>query len=649
MSQEFFIYLACIPVLGILAQLLAWWTRLPSILLLLVFGILLGFVFNPDQLLHDIYASQNPQGELGGSVRSSIEPGTSGSASTVATRSNVAAAILFPIVSLSVAVILFEGGLTLRMSDLKESGGIVLRLVSLGALFSWALTGLAAWGILGLDWRIATLLGAIMVVTGPTVVIPLLRHIRPNRRIGAIVKWEGIVIDPVGAILAVLVFEHLFSHLERGTDYNSLATIMVLLKSVVIGVGLAWISAALLVKAVKSYWIPDFLHGVSFLAVAIGAFAVSNVLQHESGLVTVTAMGIFLANQKQVSIDHVIEFKEHLGVFLVSCLFIVLGSRLRPEVMLDIGWQGLVFLIIMIVIVRPISIWLATIGSKINFRERLFISCLAPRGIVSAAVTSVFALKLVSLSSTNPAFAEFSSDARKLVPISFLIIVGTVAIYGLTAAPLARRLGLADINPQGILIAGASAWIRSLAAELKKHGIAVALVDTNYRNISAAKMEGLRAHCMSILSEHIEEESDLSGIGRMLAMTSNDEVNVLATHEYEHLFGRKNVFQLQPRKSSFGSRPSLGERLDGRILFGNDWTEDRLAAAFDQGFQIKSTQLTEEFTYDDYMETYNDEAIVLMALNKDKKLEIMASDSEFEPKAGMTLISLAPVQPSQSV
>ncbi len=633
MVSQLFIYLACVPVLGILAQLLAWWTRLPSILLLLAFGILLGFVFDPDQLLEDLYQPTTPHGT------ESVD-GTGSDAEASNPQSNVGAKILFPIVSLSVAIILFEGGLSLRFSELKESGGIVLRLVTLGAIVSWILTALAARFLLGLDWRVAILLGAILVVTGPTVVVPLLRHVRPNRRIGSILKWEGIVIDPVGAILAVLVFDQLFSPLFYGHAAGSSVAIFGLVKTLVIGLGFGWFFAFILTWAVKLYWIPDFLHGVSFLSVAIGTFALSNWLQHESGLLTVTAMGIFLANQKRVSIDHVVEFKENLGVFLISCLFIVLGSRLDPNVILDIGWPGLGFLVFMVLIARPISVWVATIGGKINNKERLFISFLAPRGIVSAAVTSVFALEILSFSSGNESMTALALDAEKLVPITFLIIVGTVAIYGLGAAPLAKRLGLSDMNPQGILFAGASVWIREIALELQKHGIAVTLVDTNYRNVASAKMDGIQAYCTSILSDHIHEESDLSGIGRLMAMTSNDEVNVLATKEYEHLFGRKNVYQLPPRKTAIGNRASLSGKLDARILFDANWDEDRYWSALREGYRVKSTALTEEFTMEHFLEMYDDDALVLMTIENKRTLNIATVRVPLEPKAGQILISL---------
>ncbi len=496
-EHAFFYYLAGVPLLGVAAQWLAWRLRLPSILLLLGIGVAIGGVVHPDELLAHL-AGVDPH------------------ASSLGSR------VLFPIVSLSVAVILFEGGLTLRFHELKEAGSGVLRLVTIGALVSWALTAVAAVLLLDLDVRIAALVGAILVVTGPTVVAPMLRQIQPSRRIASAVKWEGIVIDPIGAVLAVLVFEFVFASAEHA-HFTAIAAM--LFKTILIGGFLGLATAGLLVQSVKRYWVPDFLHGVVFLTAAMGVFALSNLLQEESGLVTVTVLGIALANQKGASIHHVLEFKEHLRVLLISCLFIVLGSRVDPLDVWDLGFGGAAFLAAMILVVRPASVFVATIRSALTYRERIFLAFLAPRGIVAAAVSSVFALKLAAWSGVEIESESLAKQADALVPITFLVIVGTVFVYGLFAAPLARRLKLADPNPQGILFAGAEPGIREIAKQVHAKGIPVLLVDTNYANVAAAKMAGLPAECVSILSEHLREELDLAGIGRLLAMTANDEVN----------------------------------------------------------------------------------------------------------------------------
>ena len=618
-ERPFFYYMTGVPLLGIAAQWLAWRLRLPSILLLLGIGIAVGSFVNPDKLLAHL-------------------------ADVDASTSSFGSRLLFPIVSLSVAVILFEGGLTLRFHELKEAGSGVLRLVTIGALASWVLTAIAAILLLDLDTRIAALVGAILVVTGPTVVAPMLAQIQPTRRVASAVKWEGIVIDPIGAVLAVLVFEFVFAH---AGDAPYVAITMMLLRTVAIGGLLGVATAAVLVQSVKRYWVPDFLHGVTFLTVAMGVFALSNMLQEESGLVTVTVLGVALANQKSVSLRHVLEFKEHLRVFLISCLFIVLGSRMNPVDIWNLGFGGVAFLAAMILVVRPASVFLATIGSALTIQERIFLGFLAPRGIVAAAVSSVFALKLAVWSDVEVVGEAFAKQAEAIVPVTFLVIAGTVFVYGLFAAPLARRLKLSDPNPQGILFAGAERGIREIATHVRAAGFPVLLVDTNYANVAAANMAGLPAECASILSEHLREELDLAGIGRLLAMTANDEVNSLAVREFSHQFGRANVYQLTPSDKGSGKRRSVSEHLRGRSLFHDGLDYAALEHRLEQGAQIKATKLTGEFTYEDFRSRYGVSAIPLFVIDEARKLVVCTIEAAIVPKAGQSIIAL--VEPINDV
>lgn len=611
MDEKLVYYLAGVPLLGIAAQFLAFWTRLPSILILLAFGIMLGAFVNPDQLLAEICDSEESIGHK----------------------------LLFPIVSLSVGVILFEGGLSLRFSELKTAGNAVFRLCVFAAIVTWILTALAAWLVLDLDPKVACLLGAILVVTGPTVVAPLIRYIRPTGRVGSILKWEGIVIDPIGAILAVLVFEYFF---HSGSHAQGLHSILTLVLTMATGVLIGGASAFVLTLFLKRYWIPDHLHGVTVLASALAAFAFSNMLQHESGLVTVTVMGIFLANQKQVSIEHIVEFKENLGVFLISCLFIVLGSRLDIAQLWDLSIPGLLFLLLLILAIRPLAVFLSTIGSDLTLPEKTFLSFLAPRGIVAAAVTSVFALQVQIYAATREGDTAVAEAAEKLVPITFLVIVGTVAVYGLGAAPLARSLKLASSNPQGILFAGAQKWVCDLAMIVRDMGFDVAVVDTNYSRIARAKMNGLPAYCSSILSDHLPEHLDFSGIGRMLACTNNDGVNTLAAKEYKHYFGSKNSYQLPPFDADSGIRTTIDRRLRGRGLFGKQWDEEEFYLLYQGGYRFKKTKLTQEFDYVHFRKRYGSEALVLFVVDTNNQLLISTVESPLTPEEGQTVVAFVP-------
>lgn len=607
--MDFLIYLALVPALGVTAQWLAWRTKLPSILLLLLFGVCLGhFVVQPDALLADLTGGDETAGPN----------------------------ILFPLVSLSVAIIMFEGGLTLKLSELRESGSSSLRLCTVGAALAFVGNTLAIHWILGFAWHLSFLLGAILVVTGPTVIGPLLRQVKPSRRVASTLKWEGIVIDPIGAVLAVLVYEEVV--LAQSAPHFSSA-----LKSLAItgaiGVGLGVAGGALLTQALRRYWVPDHLHGVTALSLALLLFALSNMIAHESGLIVVTVLGIWLTNQKHFDVEHIIELKENLRTLLIGCLFIVLGSRVNLTDLATIGLPGIGLIFALIFIVRPVSVYLSLLRSPLNYREQTFIAGLAPRGIVAAAVSSVFALSMESRTDLD------IPGSDQLATVTFLVIIGTVAVYGIAAAPLARLLKLAEETSRGVLIAGADAWVRDFAAELKAAGVPVLLVDTNYNKISQARMAGLRGECANILNEHAREDLDLAGIGRLLAMTPNDEVNSLALRECRTLFDSSRLYQLTFKSKNTAGRRGLTKNLMGRELFGEGLTFTRLSEMHAAGASLKTTKLTESFSFADFQEKYGEVTTVLCAITSEGGLNINTVDAPLVPAAGQTILALVSSTP----
>ena len=602
-------YLASVISLGIAAQWLAWRLHLPAILLLLVGGFVLlpTFEFITQQ---DVDAN-----------------------------SLIAAEVLFPIVSLSVAVILFEGGLTLRFAELQGTGTTVFRLVTMGVGVTWILSMCTAHFLLNLPWPLAALIGAILTVSGPTVVGPLLRYVRPEARIGSLAKWEGIVNDPVGAVLAVLVFEAiLIGGFEQALWATAKGIIVTSLTGLSIGVSAAWI----LVQLLKKYLIPDYLQSAVLLATVIALFAVSNAIQHESGLLTVTVLGIALANQKSITLKHIVEFKENLRILLISTLFILLASRVSWDELQGVGWQGLLFLLTLLLI-RPLAVLLSTYGSGLKWREQLFLAWLHPRGIVAAAVASLFALELQHLAHSNdaaPWIQSLSDQANQMVPLTFLVIVGTVAIYGLTISPLAKRLEVAKPDRGGILFAGAERVIREIAKAVQTEGFPVLLVDTNQRHTARARMDGLPAEFGSILSEYVQEELDLSGISRLLAMTTNDEINTLATMELADVFGRAEVYQLAPEKLDAARRNSVPQHLRARLLFHTSVTTEYLRARFREGAIVKRTRITDDFTFTDFQAMYGDSALVMFVVRDPDTLDICVAEITPQPRAGQTVIAL---------
>lgn len=595
MADDLLLGLASIIILGIGAEWLAWRIRLPSILLLLIFGFIAGSVtgfLKPDEMFGDL---------------------------------------LLPIVSLAVAIILFEGGLNLKISELRRIGSVVRNLVTIGALVTWLIGGTAAFFLLNLELPLAILLGAILVVTGPTVIVPLLRHLRPSGQVGSILKWEGIVIDPIGAVLAVLVFEVIIA---SSAQEATAMVITSLLKTIFAGGAIGAGGAIILILLLRSYRIPDFLHSAVTLTMVIGAFTASNLIQNESGLLAATVMGITLANQKSVSIRQISKFKENLSLILISSLFILLAARLNLDNLAQtIGLGSLGFVAVLMLIARPLSVALSTARSSLSLKERLFLSWLAPRGIVAAAITSVFALRLVEAG---------YPQAELLVPLAFIVIAGTVAVYGLTATPVARWLGIAQPHPQGVLIIGAHTWARNIASALQAEGIKVMVADTNWASISTARMAKLPTFHGNILSQYALEEMELGGIGRMLALTSDSDFNSLAVLHFVDIFDRAQLYQLPLEGEKEGDKRTVSRHLRGRLLFGPDLTYGHLSRLFAGGATIKTTSLTEEFDYDDFQVHRASKAIPLFLISQNGNLAVFTTDNPPQPQPGQKLISIIP-------
>ncbi len=595
--QQVLLSLAAIVVMGLGAQWLAWRLKLPSILFLLAAGFAagqsgLGFI--------------DPQALFGEKL-------------------------LFPIVSLSVAIILFEGGLTLRVSELRETGKVVLSLILLGALVTWGLTTASAYWILGFDIKLAVFFGALLIVTGPTVVLPLLRQVRPGVQIRNILKWEGILNDPLGAIVAVLVFHALFAGSDTGGDPGLLHAAGGLLEAALIGGGLGVVGAACLLFCLKRYLIPDFLQSAITLMTVVVVFALSNYLQEESGILGVTVMGLCLPNQRWVAVRHIIEFKENLRVLLISALFIVLSARISLEDLQEIGWMAALFAGTLILLVRPASVFLSSIGSGLSLREKLFLSWMAPRGIVAAAIASVFALRLQDTG---------IEGVEKLVPATFLLICSTIFVYGLTARPLAIRLGIARANPQGILFFGAHRWTRQIAAVLRDQEIDVLLADSNRASINKAKMEGFDTFFGNVLSDDSAEEMDLGPINRLVALTPNDDANCLAGLHFREAFERSELYQL--------SEMAGGERAGGantqlrcRELGDGSFDYPALENLFLEGGVVKAVNLSEEFTFEALQEKYRGSCTPLFLIDSSGVLEVFTSDTKLSPAAGDKVILIA--------
>ncbi|MEZ5980320.1 MAG: cation:proton antiporter [Planctomycetota bacterium] len=583
--------LALVLAAGVLAQWLAWRIRLPSIVLLLALGLVAG----------PVTGAVDPDALLG--------------------------AQLFPIVSIAVAAILFEGGLSLRLRELDEIGPQLLRLMSIGTAVTWLAIAALGHQLVGLPLELALLFGAICVVTGPTVALPLLQHVRPRRRLAALVKWEGIANDPIGALLAVLVLEWV---LARGADSSPLTSLLVAL---FVG-GLAGAAAAWGVGiALRRHWMPDALHGAGVLAVALLVHSLANMAHHEAGLVAVTVMGIGLANQRRLDIEHVLQFGEGLRIVLIGGLFLLLGARVRLPDLALLGPESLLLVALVVFVVRPLAVWSSFVGLRVPWRERLFLSIMAPRGIVAAAVTSLFAIQLTDAG---------VHQARLLVPLMFLVIFTSVSISGLFARPLALRLGLANRKNDGFLLLGAHPFARAFAESLAAEGVAVVLVDSNRANVTAARLAGLAAHHASIRSDWVQSDLALDGIGHFIGLVPNDEVNSLAALRFQPHFGRANCFQLAPGTRS-GETSRLTEEAPARVLFGTRHGHAELERRFAAGARPRRTNLTDDFGWRAFLELHGDGAVPLFVVKKGGGVAVFAADRQLAPEPGDRVVSLVDV------
>ncbi len=584
------ITLSMIGLAGILCQWLAWRIDLPAILPLLVLGILAGPVtglLQPDALFGDL---------------------------------------LFPMVSIGVAVILFEGSLTLRFSQVKTLGPVVRNLVTIGALVTAAVLAIATHYLLGLSWGISWLFGAVMTVTGPTVIKPLLRSARLSENTARVLQWEGIILDPLGAMLTLLVFDYLVAGQAAENPWLGL------IRVTIVGCFFGYVGAKVIATLLKRDWLPHNLHHVFTLVLVVAVFAVSNSLAHEAGLLAVTIMGMMLANDERLDIDELLFFKESISVLLISVLFIVLAARMDLSQLLGLGWPALILFGVVVGIARPLSVLICTWRSSLSRGERVVLSWVAPRGIIAAAVSALFALRLE---------AAGYPEAQIIVPLTFLMIIGTVTLQSLTARQLAQRVNAMAPEPTGFLIVGANAVAREFAKALQQAGLVVRLADTGWENVRAARMAGLDTYFGGAVSEHAEVNLNLSGIGRLLAVSPHPAINALACVRYKHEFGPNNLFRMSATVDKKDSlRRSLPGSVSGRILFSKDLTHSKVASLISKGAKIRTTRLSEDFGYQDYVERNGKAVIPLFYVTPGGQLHFFTDGSEVTPKPGSQIGSL---------
>ena len=598
MHEQAIIALSTIGIAAIICQWFAWWIKLPAIVFLLLAGIVLGpltGILNPEALFGDL---------------------------------------LFPMVSLSVAIILFEGSLTLKFEEIRDLQKVVRNMLTIGVAITWAAISVGTHFIIGFSWDLSILFGALMVVTGPTVIVPILRTVKPNSTISNILRWEGIVIDPLGAILAVLVFEVILSiQLQGHVSFEH--TLMMFGKTLLIGTLVGAVPAYLFGLVLRKHYMPEYLHNVATLTLVFAVFALSNHLSEESGLLAVTVMGMWLANMKNVHVDDILDFKESLSILLISGLFILLAARLDFSQFAALGWPALGLFLFIQLFARPIKVILSTLGSDLSWQEKFMISWIGPRGIVAAAVTALFALKLQENGVEN---------AELLVPLAFTIIIGTVVLQGTTAKFLAQLLGVAEPDDNGFLIIGANPVSRMVAHALNNNDFNTVVADGSWTNIKAARMEGLKSYYGNAISEHADRHLDLVGLGNLLAMAPQTDYNALAGQRYRSEFGSNRVYflssEVEKEKQHEDQKSRTTVNHEHQVLFSADTTFSKLASLISQGAKTKQTNISDSFSYKDYQKQYGKRAIPLFAFNEKRQLRFFTDKAELVPGPGWTITSL---------
>ncbi len=598
--------LAGIIILGIIAQWVAWRLKLPAILPLILIGLLVG----PIATLYT---------EDGTKLIEPIWNGTKG---------------LFPgeglyyFVSLAISIILFEGGLTLKRAEIKNVGPVITKLITVGSVVTFFGAGVAAHYIFGLSWQISFLFSALIIVTGPTVITPILRNIPLKKDVSTVLKWEGILIDPIGALVAVLVFE--FISVGEGSAFTQTALIE-FGKILLFGTTFGFTFAHALAFAIKKNLIPHYLMNVVSLSVVLLVFVESDVFAHESGLLAVVVMGMVLGNMNLPNLKELLYFKESLSVLLISILFILLAANIDiSDLELLYNWQTVALFAIVVFLIRPLGVFLSTQGSGLKLNERMFIGWVGPRGIVAAGIASLFGSKLL---------AKGEPGAEYITPLVFMIVLGTVLLNATTARIFAKVVGVFLTKSEGVLIIGASKVSRLIANYLKKNKRHVVLIDNNQTNIDKAKKLGIEAMTANIYADSLTDNIELNDMGYLMALTGNSDINKFAIDKFQKQFGENGAFRIvnTDEMNDPENNPEEG-------LFSHTDDFVKLTDAARKYPAIHEVELKDKKHFDELIEiTQRDSDIVpIFTKSPDGSIEIMPANSkDFNPNSeGYKLVYL---------
>ena len=567
---------------GMIAQVLARHLRIPGIVLLLGTGLLLG----PDAL-------------------GIVHPSSLGDA-------------LPFIVGFAVAVILFEGGMNLRINRIRREGKTIRQLITTGALVT-ALGGTVTAKIfLGWDWRISLLFGVIVIVTGPTVITPLLRRLKLRRSVSTVLEAEGVLLDAIGAVIAVVALEIALS--PSGLSF--LTGLFHIITRLIVGSAIGAAGGFLLAFLLRfRNLIPEGLENVFTLSLVFALFQGANSISPESGIVAVTAAGLVVGNMKTHVHRELREFEEQMTVLLIGMLFILLAADVRLIEVTELGWGGIITVTILVCVLRPLNVYIGTMGSNLNLRQKALLSWIAPRGIVAAAVASLFALEL----------EKHGVDGSQLRAMVFSLIAVTVLLSGLTGSLAAQFLGLKRPENVGWVILSANNLSRSLAKVLIESGEEVICIDQNPKACRRAEEEGIKVIYGNGLDEKTLLRAEIDTRLGAMGLSSNEEVNLLFGTKAKEI-GKLSTILVGIKSMAEGITSEMVKEIGGRIPFGRQCDIEQWAGWIQRGItSINRYSLTSPASNNNFQDGMEGIILPLVLHRKSKSQPI---DDTTEIKAG---------------
>jgi len=585
-----------ILLLGIGSQWLAWRYRMPAIVIMSITGLVVGpflGIINPEEAFGDLYD---------------------------------------PIISVAVAIILFEGSLSLRFKEIREVAHPIFRIATIGALIAWILGSLTAHYMAGLSWAVAFVIGGLFIVTGPTVIMPLLRQTKLKPRPARVLKWEGIVVDPIGVLLAVFAFEIIKYITAKNPDGTALIIFLII---ALISAVLGWAMGRFIGWMFESGYVPEFLKSPAVFVVVIFTFTIVDEVTKGTGLLAVTAMGITLANIGISSVADMRHFKENISILLISTIFIMLAASLKVETLLQIFNPNIAgYVLLMMFLVRPLSIFLSTIGTKLTLAEKTLVGWIAPRGIVALTVSSYFASIL-----KDAGYA----DADILTALTFALVFSTVVAHGFSLSYLAKKLNLSMEGRPGTIIVGSNEFTVQLAQSLKKAKAPALIVDSSWEQLRFARLAGVDFYHGEMLSEQTEFNLDTSPYDYLIGATDYYSYNSLVCTTFIPEYGRNNVFKVSPYEEEInGGANNMVDKVGGRTLFAEGLDLEVLNRNVRDGYIFRQTAITSRYSYDQYLADKEEDTVLLYLIQPSGQIKFYSEQMRTIPGSGDTIVSLTP-------